>query len=581
MCRVLWASLMHEHPDIEDDYNGDNRGPACTVLLRARRGMLPRIWFSIGVRTIMLGLEARCAEAGGAASGSCWETGKAVRRFVPGCVERDLEGVVKDTIKPWLKSCRKHEECRRDEEDEDRARLPTRLVDVGTLGRHKVKLVEASDLFAKDYITLSYVGGDEVDPVKTTLANLDQRRRRIDMASLPKTIQDAILVTRALKVRYLWVPALCIIHAQPDEDLTDWRHEVARQGTYFSNALLLLSALSGTSASSGLLMERRTQRFSEQRCLLGKRACLHGAKDESSVEDSVWAQVPLESLSDKMETAPLMRRAWCLQEWVLAPRILHWSDEGVFWECRSVAGASERHPHDGGETPPPERRDMLRASAEQAICDFWPRVVTRYSRMQLSRPTDRLAAINGLASLLVECHPGMEYAAGVFRSDVANGLLWQRGRRDTSSQTKLPDVPSWSWASCSDGGVYVDSSGRHTLVRCIAFPPTQPLRIKAPLLEVEMEMQGGTLMSSAAAWPGAVFRLEYDFVEVVIEEAKVVLLVVVLSRDRGRQQYNGLMVRESEEGGYERVGVVNLTLRVPVMGSERDFDIWRTEIDLV
>jgi hypothetical protein len=49
----------------------------------------------------------------------------------------------------------------------------------------------------------------------------------IPLSSLPKTFLDAIVVTKALGLRYLWIDSLCII--QDDED--DWLAESKTMGT--------------------------------------------------------------------------------------------------------------------------------------------------------------------------------------------------------------------------------------------------------------------------------------------------------------------------------------------------------------
>ena len=39
---------------------------------------------------------------------------------------------------------------------------------------------------------------------------------------------------------------------------------------------------------------------------------------------------------DMMKSSHLSKRAWCLQERLLSKRILHYTEEGLLWECREI-----------------------------------------------------------------------------------------------------------------------------------------------------------------------------------------------------------------------------------------------------
>jgi hypothetical protein len=66
---------------------------------------------------------------------------------------------------------------------------------------------------------------------------------------LPRTIRDAIEVTRAIDYRYLWVDSLCII--QDDEQDRDF--QIAMMDQIYSNADLTIAAGSGLRKSFWLV----------------------------------------------------------------------------------------------------------------------------------------------------------------------------------------------------------------------------------------------------------------------------------------------------------------------------------------
>lgn len=42
--------------------------------------------------------------------------------------------------------------------------------------------------------------------------------------------------------------------------------------------------------------------------------------------------------------SPLTRRAWCMQERLLAPRVLHFAKDQILWECQKLE-CCEMHPN--------------------------------------------------------------------------------------------------------------------------------------------------------------------------------------------------------------------------------------------
>lgn len=124
----------------------------------------------------------------------------------------------------WVQDCNtNHSQCGR--KDTDRPVLPTRLIDVGrgnsriieSNGSETVRLIftplmTEDDLKADTrYIALSHPWGSarHHNHFCTTRQNLASRiKDGIAIADLPATLRDAVTVTRALGVRYLWIDDL-------------------------------------------------------------------------------------------------------------------------------------------------------------------------------------------------------------------------------------------------------------------------------------------------------------------------------------------------------------------------------------
>lgn len=75
----------------------------------------------------------------------------------------------------------------------------------------------------------------------------------------------------------------------------------------------------------------------------------------------------------------------------------------------------------------------------------WDAVLERFSNMELTNKSDRLMALQGIATILQERNRDT-YNRGVFLSELASHLLWMSCDIAEESED-LNDVPSWSWAS--------------------------------------------------------------------------------------------------------------------------------------
>jgi hypothetical protein len=122
----------------------------------------------------------------------------------------------------WIKNCiPTHKECLKSVD----GLLPSRLIDVGSLNKAGLEPFlwvnplpysfvdgETSAIEPERgvYIALSYCWGKEPF-FMTTLLTLEERKKAIPMHLMPATIRDAIIVTRLLGIRFLWVDVFCIL----------------------------------------------------------------------------------------------------------------------------------------------------------------------------------------------------------------------------------------------------------------------------------------------------------------------------------------------------------------------------------
>jgi hypothetical protein len=156
----------------------------------------------------------------------------------------------------WLETChREHTKC-----SKDKGVLPTRVLDVGTMSGNEKLRLRASAGEKGRYVALSYCWGSKKF-VTLNQATLAAFEAEIDITTLPKTIHDAIQVTRSLGIPYLWVDSLCIVQDSPE----DMEKELSKMSEIYMKASVTLSAASANDSSQTLI-----GRSKEVECALDK-----------------------------------------------------------------------------------------------------------------------------------------------------------------------------------------------------------------------------------------------------------------------------------------------------------------------
>ena len=338
-------------------------------------------------------------------------------------------------LRVWLKHCEfSHTKCAIGDFHsyplDGKCPLPLRVIDVGpSNGSTQPRLCFPDGLQGK-WIALSHCWGNKLlQPPKTTRKNLRKHEKRIPLESLPRTFHDAVLVTRALEIRYLWIDSLCIVQ----DDAADVAEQLPRMGEIYRNASLTLLAGESTNCGDGLFFDvtalphtlLRSARDSSSYDLLENSSTPNiqdnvglsqePQEDQNAVTTPVevpfyrsgkvegtFFATPIEESDPYGENRrqsfggiPLFQRGWVTQEWAFSRRSILFLRDEIVWSCR------ESCENDQGTKLQLARPDVL----------DWYELIQEYSMKGLTYEGDRLRAVAGLAHSLRACRSD-EYFAG-------------------------------------------------------------------------------------------------------------------------------------------------------------------------
>ena len=353
--------------------------------------------------------------------------------------------------KAWLSECLSHHtKCKHVLSAEKYC--PTRLIDVraNNSGSELRLYLTINGSIEEPYMTLSHCW-ENSDFLRLTASTRDRLQKVFTLAELPPNFQDAVMVTRALGINFLWIDALCIIQ----DSIIDWQHEAALMSQVYPNSICNVSALHAHDSTGGLFFDRETSNIPF--CTFKTCRKFKGKRLYEFVYTNFW--------SDSIQHAPLTRCAWVLQERLLAPRVLHFGRRQLLWECNELR-ACEVYPRGMGDTLDQYTtsdqflkksfttilQGGLDNSFSSQIHGEWNDLVQHYTKCNLTMSKDKLVAISGIVTRLQPLFK-TDYLAGLWRDDLLKQLLWHVESSDEAERflagEKRPEysAPSWSWAS--------------------------------------------------------------------------------------------------------------------------------------
>jgi hypothetical protein len=283
-------------------------------------------------------------------------------------------------------------------------------------------------------------------------------QKGVEVDLLSKTIQDAILICRALRIQYLWVDALCII--QKGDNGADWSLESQKMGLIYAQAYVTIAAASSDDSERSFLFIPRTP-FVE--------APFRNTTTAQSDGTILFAE-KYHFFEAEFEVAiyenPLARRGWVMQERLFSRRTIYFTRRQIYWECGCLFRAED------GNARHHMSVDSMKMASTFSRCLFllantctdadgfqgntsismllrvWSELITEYSELELTFENDRLPGIRGLAKIASLYLPG-RYLSGLWEYALSSCLLWvPKNRPMALCQEKR--APSWSWASTKD-----------------------------------------------------------------------------------------------------------------------------------
>ncbi|EXL56030.1 hypothetical protein FOCG_03743 [Fusarium oxysporum f. sp. radicis-lycopersici 26381] len=348
----------------------------------------------------------------------------------------------------WLSSCEAgHEYCLSHGSSPGKY-FPTRVIDIDRVEDGTVYLRERSEVktgFLSEghkagdlcrgypaYWTLSHRWGDPELIQQLSQSTENQLRSGMGVSDLSPAFRDSCLLVRRMGYRYIWIDSLCIFQ----DSLSEWQQEA--------------------------------------------KAMIHGQHldDERGFRVGPWVVFNDSIWTDDVASTPLSTRGWVVQERFLAPRVLHFTENQIYWECLETtvceadpSGELQILAKDWHLRPPIQTvykaagREIARSLSkvlsgqqyitreeETAYLTLWGDLVSIYANCALTNESDRLIAMSGIARSLQEANKDT-YLAGLWKKVIHSDLTWKTDASDGAKVFRSDSsyAPTWSWASVVGG----------------------------------------------------------------------------------------------------------------------------------
>ncbi|KAF2853571.1 HET-domain-containing protein [Plenodomus tracheiphilus IPT5] len=519
--------------------------------------------------------------------------------------------------------------------------LPRRVLDLFTgedsksIRLHESEYVEAERRYEYgEYVALSHVWGLAKGLPQLTTSTLQAHKKSITWSTLPRILQEAVTLTRAMKIRWLWIDSLCLMQDETQEKL----EESLQMDDIFGSAFLTIAATSATDSCTQPLFPIKKQPFKVQakdnhgspvKIYVREQPSHYSFKapfdDGAHMND--W-ELPFNISEESNLHTPLLTRAWAYTERLLSPRVLHFTKSEMILECREgyqcecdridnttydsrttdcikqefgrlLAETSSHLDTIGQGNGSTRVENMISqlastslANGSQALLQLreealqlWSYIITEYTARNITYDSDRLIAIASIAKAL---SPTLQsgYIAGQWTFSTL-ALLWYPNDATQCRRTEVPNgqVPSWSWASIEGSPIFSDNTSAMDLACRVSFGPKgKRASAWSPIMGEPMDLSAAmaaevtfhTTSTSPHAYHLARNGVTVDFTPdiVPLRDEDVIqdgeTLVCILVSMTFRTSIVGLVLRALSSNTYRRIGRFECYECTPEEGMSED-----------
>ncbi|KAL5322071.1 hypothetical protein ACEPPN_010040 [Leptodophora sp. 'Broadleaf-Isolate-01'] len=268
----------------------------------------------------------------------------------------------------------------------------------------------------------------------------------VPFESLSRTFQDAIHITHNLGLKYLWIDSLCIIQ----DDLHDWETESKKMAAIYQSSHVTICAAKSEDGNGGCFADatlRETDPFSGSDIEVHVRKCPRHIISEAMFSYS--------SFFHSSGNLPLFTRAWTFQEELLATRVLYYCADEIVFQCKAnidcQCGRISTHMAEIGDRTAKQQYEaaLIDHRDAQNLQIQWYRIIKQYSARNLTKESDRLPALSGLAGVFQSKTVLGRFLAGLWTHDLPLWLAWVVWGSHPPLERYV--APSWSWVSVLSG----------------------------------------------------------------------------------------------------------------------------------